>query len=611
MPDRAVPPYTIISFAPIQSFIEQSRKLRDLYGSSLILSYLTYALLEQICQTPSLGSSAILSPGLLQAPDPISRLPLEEQEGLTNRIVLRGELDRNQAKHWLTQAWATLLDRCRHWLETEAIPPQNLPADLTYHWGYHWDRWKYNAWELFWGQGETLQAADTDFQRRKLRRDWMGINWMGDSSSLSGTDAVAWPQLGRSFSDQSSENSTDTQQHPDSLPPTVRSWSTLDPDSLQTFYTHLSWVLDDFSTRRRSPCPSEADLAQIPPEEQGKFLSARERLSIPELVKRLVTLPELARDLRLQPLEQGFRDLYREPGYWTGWFMGDGDRVGHLLQTLTQRGSPEAVDSTLQRFTQTIRQAGLQFKSNQALFDLTPGRIIYSGGDDLFGLLYAPQPRRAERAPRPLSSLQAYQWLLGLPHCWEPLQHQLQQDFGQTLTYSLGFVWVGHQVPQRDVLHHCRDAEQAAKRAGRDRVAIRVVFNNGQWLQWICPWRFLGVFMQYRDLDGKGWGEQPNWVHLYQDWADLKARHALRPKLPKTDPHGRSVDLTLALALFDLYFEATLPPDAPSNLVPVTLQTLEPSSDGVMNSEAEPQSADILDWLDDLINVGWQLCSNA
>jgi hypothetical protein len=32
--------YTAITFAPVQGFIEKSRKLTDLYGSSFLLSYL-------------------------------------------------------------------------------------------------------------------------------------------------------------------------------------------------------------------------------------------------------------------------------------------------------------------------------------------------------------------------------------------------------------------------------------------------------------------------------------------------------------------------------------------------------------------------------------------
>jgi hypothetical protein len=46
MPDGTGPTtYTAFIFAPVQSFIRSSRKLRDLYGSSLLLSHLARALL--------------------------------------------------------------------------------------------------------------------------------------------------------------------------------------------------------------------------------------------------------------------------------------------------------------------------------------------------------------------------------------------------------------------------------------------------------------------------------------------------------------------------------------------------------------------------------------
>jgi CRISPR-associated protein Cmr2 len=37
--------HTLITFAPVQGFISSSRKLRDLYGSSLLLSYLARAVI--------------------------------------------------------------------------------------------------------------------------------------------------------------------------------------------------------------------------------------------------------------------------------------------------------------------------------------------------------------------------------------------------------------------------------------------------------------------------------------------------------------------------------------------------------------------------------------
>ena len=470
-----------------------------------------------------------------------------------------------------------------------------MTGEQKYYWEYHWERWKYNAWEVFGGKGNSIPEADEDLQKRKLRRDWIGLNWMGESSSLTGTDEIAWPQLGRSFDEQLVPNAEGI------FPHTVRSWSNIDKENLDRFYTHLSWILDQFPQRAKSPFPTSEQLAETPQDDRGKFFSHRERLSIPELVKRLVTLPELATQLKILKLDKNFREIHREAGYWTGWFMGDGDRFGAMLQELTQALPPNQVDDHLTRFTRRIRQAGLDFKQNLDLFASCPGRVIYSGGDDLFGILYTPG---LGGNSTPLAPRRAYEWLLNLPRFWKPLQTTFKDEFHQDLTYSVGFVWVGHQVPQRDVLHHCREAEQTAKKAGRDRVAIRVVFNNGQWLQWACPWRFLGVLMQYSDREGKSWDSEPNWTHLYQDWTDLKARHAIQVQVPKA--RRKAVDETLALALFELYFGA-LPSTAPEWVEPVTLEHLQPGSAAVKQLTGRDDAAGIVDWLDGLVNVGWQL----
>ena len=56
-------PYTVITFAPVQGFISNSRKLRDLYGGSLLLSYLAKAILDDAQQR--LGPDAVVSPALV------------------------------------------------------------------------------------------------------------------------------------------------------------------------------------------------------------------------------------------------------------------------------------------------------------------------------------------------------------------------------------------------------------------------------------------------------------------------------------------------------------------------------------------------------------------
>ena len=75
-----------------------------------------------------------------------------------------------------------------------------------------WERWGSYAWEVFWGTGNTPQAAMEDLETRKLKRDWTGINWIGESSSLSGTDAIAWNWLGQEHSQPGRSLMDDQQQ---------------------------------------------------------------------------------------------------------------------------------------------------------------------------------------------------------------------------------------------------------------------------------------------------------------------------------------------------------------------------------------------------------------
>jgi len=67
--------YTAITFAPVQGFIEKSRKLRDLYGASLILSYLSQQIVKEAEKT-----TKVISPALPNV-----------QKGMPNRILLHGE----------------------------------------------------------------------------------------------------------------------------------------------------------------------------------------------------------------------------------------------------------------------------------------------------------------------------------------------------------------------------------------------------------------------------------------------------------------------------------------------------------------------------------------
>lgn len=521
--------YTAISFAPVQGFIEKSRKLRDLYGASLILSYLSQKISVAVNCTEN---CKVISPALIHV-----------QEGMPNRILVQGDLNRNDVGKALSESWAKVLQECRSWLERSlSFAPE------SFYWQQEWEKWQRYTWEIFWGQGDTPDAAMRDLERRKLKRDWTGINWIGDSSSLTGTDAIAWHRLGQEDS------------HPG------RSLSTVEKLELQTFYRQLAWVLDNPKYNYAKDAP-EDDRAI-----EGRYIAANERLSIPELVKRLVTYSPIARMIGMTELDEGFTEISREPGQWTGWFMGDGDKVGDALKTI---GNDDAAQLA---FSEAMRNWGEEFKQD---FSRDWGRVVYAGGDDFLGIFYTP---KTETSTTESQNRKASQKLAADALTWLKQFKQQWQSHGQKITVSMGFVWAANRVPQRDILQHCREAEKQSKSLGRDRVTIRIVFNSGQYVEWTCPWDTLKLLDLYADReDGK------NWTHLYKDWAYLKSRHAIRFQ----DMGEDSVDRELALAMLNLYFDGW--------------QEYIPDWKTVAGGNND---AAIVQWIDDLVQVGWQLCSN-
>lgn len=511
-----MPAYTAITFSPVQGFIEKSRKLRDLFGASAILSYLSYKVVEAASSPPEM---TVISPGGVSV-----------GAGMTNRILIKGDFSEELAEQTIKSAWKAILKECREWIEWE------LPAE-TYYWEKDWKNWGAHTWDISWGQGDSISEAMRDLETRKLSRNWTGINWIGESSSLTGTDAIAWPELG-----SGSRN------------PKNRNWQA-EKDRITQFYRRLACVLEG-----KKPDG----------EPEGKFIDPTERLSIPELVKRMVTLPEIAREFAgMNGLEENFTDITRKPeagkhsGQWTGWFMGDGDKIG---KKLTDMASDEQNgDSAINTFSTEMRKWGAKFQKEFHL-----GRIIYAGGDDFLGVIYSPDVKT------PRTALEAYQWLKGLNAKWH--EHK------QGVNLSVGFVWAAPSVPQRDVLQHCREAEKIAKSKGRDRITIRILFNSGQYVQWTCPWDYLHILDSYTDRDG-----ELNWSHVYGDLAHLKARRAI-----DLSAGDSQVSEEVALALFNIYFN----------------DRGEELSENRKHIVGDVSSKFLISWIDDLILVGWQLCSD-
>ena len=238
--------YTVITFAPVQGFIEKSRKLRDLYGGSFLLSYLADAICQAADQYPE---CSLISPALI-----------EVKRGTPNQILIAGNFPKKEAEQVFNDSWQKVVNKCRVWIE------QNLPQ-YNYTWRREWNLWINHTWEFFWAQEDSIDCAFKSLQQKKYQRDWTGINWQGESSSLSGSDAIVWYGM------------TD-QTHP------LYSSISQQNQQITEFYQQLSQKLSN------------------------AILDETERLSIPELVKRMITLYDIGKPLNLE-LPKTFVELNR------------------------------------------------------------------------------------------------------------------------------------------------------------------------------------------------------------------------------------------------------------------------------------------------------------
>jgi CRISPR-associated protein Cmr2 len=611
--------YTAITFAPVQGFIEKSRKLRDLYGSSYLLSYLSQA----ICDAATQKHYQVISPAL---PNIV--------QGMPNQIILKGdapqtELDRQALEQHFhtvfTTAWKAVLDTCRAWIEHEI----NRNDGWEYIWKREWDLWGKYTWEFFFVQGtpnESITQVRQRLNERKRSRNWTGINWQGESSTLSGSDAIAYPGMGRNANPKhGSPEQENIHAYFKSLAAQLQQQGTIHTgaDETKAFYKHLSLKLGKSFAQEVG-----LNVSQFKWKEYGAaFIDPHEELSIPELIKRLITHIVIATDLSQHLQEEArigfdrliaeirqdlnperFTDLNRLPQkntskteqkvYWTGWFMGDGDGAGDYFKKLGEQGI-QAEETGTTEFSELMRHWGNTLKQqtldHESLNYLRQnGRVIYAGGDDFLGVLYKPN---AQLQPK-----NCIDWFTTFKsEIWDNLG-QIPAHPQKPITVSVGFVWAGPKVPQREVLQHCREAEKSAKTNGKDRIALRILFNDGQHLEWVCPWRFLPILNQYCDRSG---GQ--NWTHIFNDIAVLESRHAFSED-----------QSNIATALFKIYFgqdNNTLDPENWWNCTEKLGNEKERPVGGILGERDRIENpmtihATINNWVINLAKVGFHLCSN-
>lgn len=154
---------------------------------------------------------------------------------------------------------------------------------------------------------------------------------------------------------------------------------------------------------------------------------------------------------------QGVTGIGRPSNYYALLVM-DGDRLGQLLST---RSMTEAdISSALDRFTAQVTD----------IIEAADGVTVYAGGDDVLALLPVPQAIRAARELR-----EAYGTAF---------------DGNRLATASTALLIASDGVPLRTVLETARHLldEVAKERNGRDSLVVRSLDGNEGGIEWVSTW---------------------------------------------------------------------------------------------------------------------------
>ncbi len=498
------------AIGPVQRFVAQSRRTRDLWGSSYLLSFVAA---HAVLGASRVSGVRIVHP--LVRNDPMFRQvsgragsgPPPVVGSIPNRFAAEVEGDpavaARAAEEAFRRAWARVCDAV--W-ERFVAPAEPLGAGTR----AIWDRQVRHFWEVVWAAGATEERGL--LARRKLWRSHLPPDEPGDPCTV-------MPQLqelsgyvrARGEAAREAQDKFWAAVRARTGPLDLREDERLSAIALvKRLYPRVSeralgWKVD------RSRWPSVAYVAAVPwirevvgavPEKAEAFAAALRTAARdlhPETVRPFdgishgtaggfaaldaaylhagfledERLCPLAEGTARQDLVDGLRDLYRArgpageemgpPSSYYAVLLADGDRLGRVVRQL---GSDQ-VGRALGRFTARV----------EGVVREHDGVTVYAGGDDVLALLPVrgalPCAAALERA-----YVEAFD-AAGDPPAGHPAP-----------TLSAAVVFAHLRLALTGVIAEAhRLLDEVAKGAnGRDSLAVGVLRRGGLGVQWVSAW---------------------------------------------------------------------------------------------------------------------------
>jgi CRISPR-associated protein Cmr2 len=553
----------LLSFflGPVQPFIEAARTVRDLWTGSYLLSWLTVAGLQPVLDLVRAGRAALISPHIDRDNPMVAAFVDGRKDDARSAIPC---IPNKFAATVPAAETERLLEECeRHCRQEWERIAQAVHDQLAPVFGRHdsgWDRsWQEQVKSYFEVRcvalplGRATDAALTELRFRTDRDPWTR-QWDLLGALLEMKRSVRHvpayrPQPDREgrFPVKCSLLGSFEQMGPADLDASRQFWEAVASpnwEGLGGTRLHSSDRLCAVSLVKRFAWPAYfADKLGLRPEElrfsDTATVAARDWLEAPELQPDAVRMrhpqlrwsgqwlhwqtPDQEKEEKPCPSEvwQQIQDRKRRQGKPPTYYailMMDGDHMGQMFrgekgEEAWGRGAERyrAITARLTHFALHAVQDAVERHPGQPREPSSDGELIYAGGDDVLALLPTDQVVACARTLRD--------------------QFRAAHHLGEHAQISAGSAVVHVKEDLRFALQTARAAEKAAKRAGRNALALTVCRRSGEHTTFVMDWQ----------VDAGDAGAESYWdmtdlfthlVRLFRGGASDRWAYKLRGELP-------------------------------------------------------------------------------
>lgn len=505
------------TLGPVQGFVAQARRTRDLWAGSFLLSYLSghamKAVLEASGDTqiafPDVGSRAEPRDPLLAAilGRPLAKNPIPRIGSLPNRFKAEvpASFDADLCRQAVQSAWREIADQVWQRYISPVAARGNGSQEI-------WRRQVEGFWDMSWVMGETpINAEDrSDNAWLDQRKNWRSYlpppepgdkctlmsNWQELSGYVRATERAKqeafWDEvrkrvgkLNLAENERLSSVALIKRLFPNVAKQTI-GWE-LDAQSWPStsYMAAVPW-LRDIETAEDVMQPREAQrlAAEYPAVvqrhvtkeifgEHSSDLSCLQSNPFNQLDGQLYFPHAIENDEERSLSPEGKGELQghlralnaavgRQPSPFYALLLMDGDSLGKLLQTTP---NSEAISRALAHFTEGAAP----------IIRAHCGKTVYAGGDDVLAFLPLDTALEAVTALRQ-SYILAFRRELSSQH--------------PRATISAGLVFAHFRTSLRAAMREAQYLldEVAKDGNGRDSLAVSVLTSSGRTVEWVSSW---------------------------------------------------------------------------------------------------------------------------